>query len=84
MKNGAVLMNTSRGAIVDENALFVELQSGRIKAAFDVYWHEPYHGMLKELHPDPFYMTPHVASTCKGFIEGCRRNLDDLIIELQK
>jgi phosphoglycerate dehydrogenase-like enzyme len=82
MKNNSVLINAARGAIVDENALFIEFQNGRLKAAFDVYWHEPYNGKLKEFYPDPFYMTPHIASTCRGFIEGCRQNLDDLIDEL--
>ena len=83
MKNNSTLINAARGAIVDEDALFAELQNGRIKAAFDVYWHEPYNGKLKEFYPDQFYMTPHIASTCRGFIEGCRKNLDALITELQ-
>ena len=83
MKDNSVLINAARGAIVDENALFAELKNGRLKAAFDVYWHEPYIGKLKELYPDPFFMTPHIASTCKGFVEGCRKNLDALITELQ-
>ena len=83
MKNNSVLINTARGALVDEDALFAELNNGRLKAAFDVYWHEPYIGKLKELYPDPFFMTPHIASTCKGFVEGCRKNLDALITELQ-
>jgi len=83
MKSGAILVNTARGAIVDEDALYHEIKQGRIHAAFDVYWHEPYNGRLKELHPDLFYMTPHVASTSRGFVEECRRNLDDLIGELQ-
>lgn len=83
MKNKSTLINAARGAIVDEDALFAELQNGRIKAAFDVYWHEPYNGKLKKFYPDPFFMTPHIASTCKGFVEGCRKNLDDLIIDLQ-
>lgn len=82
MKDGAILINTARGAIVDEDALFHELLAKRIKAAFDVYWQEPYEGKLKDLYPDPFYMTPHVASTCKEFLTGCRKDLDSLISEL--
>lgn len=82
MKNGSILINTARGAVVDEDALFNEIKTNRLKAAFDVYWEEPYCGKLKEFHPKNFYMTPHVASTCSGFLEGCRRDLDILINEL--
>jgi phosphoglycerate dehydrogenase-like enzyme len=82
MKNGAVLVNTARGSIVDEDALYSEISSGRLRAAFDVFWQEPYNGKLKEFHPEKFYMSPHVASTCNGFLDGCRNALDDLLIEL--
>jgi len=83
IKDGGVLINTARGAIVDENALYKDIKSGRIKAAFDVYWQEPYEGILKEFHPESFYMSPHVASTCSGFLEGCREDLNKLIIGLK-
>jgi len=84
MKNNSVLINTARGAIVDEDALFKELEIGRFKAAFDVYWHEPYNGKLKTIDPDYFYMTPHVASTCRGFLEGCKKDLDKLILNIER
>jgi phosphoglycerate dehydrogenase-like enzyme len=41
MKDGAVLVNTARGAIIDEAALPAELARGRIWAALDVYEIEP-------------------------------------------
>jgi glyoxylate reductase len=41
VKDGAILINTARGSIVDERALIRELQSGRISAGLDVYTHEP-------------------------------------------
>ena len=84
IKNGSVLINTARGAIVDEDALYEELTEKRIKAAFDVYWQEPYKGKLKEFHPGRFYMTPHVASTCVDFLIGCRNSIDELISEINK
>ena len=83
MKNNAVLVNTARGAIVDEDALYTEISSNRLRAAFDVFWQEPYDGKLMKFHPDSFFMSPHVASTCTGFLEGCRNGLDLLIKELK-
>lgn len=68
MKNGAALVNTARGPVVDENDLFEELSTGRIRAAFDVFWEEPYRGKLTALPPDRFLVSPHVASTCREFL----------------
>lgn len=83
MKDGSALINTARGSLVDEQALYDEIKNGRIKAAFDVFWNEPYNGKLKEFYPNQFYMTPHIASTCEGFLTGCRQSLDMLIKELK-
>jgi phosphoglycerate dehydrogenase-like enzyme len=38
---GALLVNTARGAIIDEEAMAKELQTGRFKAILDVYEEEP-------------------------------------------
>ena len=82
MKDGAILVNTARGSIVDEDALFAEISSGRLRAAFDVFWQEPYIGKLKKFHPDKFYMSPHIAGYTDSFLLGCRKALDSLISEL--
>jgi phosphoglycerate dehydrogenase-like enzyme len=47
MKQGAILINTSRGPLIDEKAMLAALQAGRIVAALDVYDQEP----LPEDHP---------------------------------
>lgn len=41
MKDGALLVNTSRGTVLDEEALGREVMSGRLRAALDVFKEEP-------------------------------------------
>ncbi len=62
MKSSAYLVNTSRGPVVDENALVEALQSGTIRGAgLDVYEFEP--EMARGLSKLPnVVMTPHIAS----------------------
>jgi phosphoglycerate dehydrogenase-like enzyme len=75
MKEGAILINTSRGNIVSEDALFDEISQKRIKAAFDVFWTKPYNGKLKQFHPDYFLMTPHIAGKSDSGIRGTAEDL---------
>ena len=70
ISDGSLIVNTARGPIIDEQALYSELKNGRIHAAIDVFWEEPYHGILTELENENIKLTPHVASTCKDFLDG--------------
>lgn len=79
MSDGACLVNTARGAIVDESALLREISSGRLRAIFDVFWEEPYSGALREFHPDRFVMSPHIASHCHEFVESLAEDFRTLI-----
>ncbi len=62
MKDGAVLINTSRGANVDEEALLEALNSGKLRAAgLDVYQQEPTVNQALYGHPQ-VSCTPHIGS----------------------
>lgn len=61
MKNGAFLLNLSRGGIIDETALYYSLKNNLLAgAAVDTFETEPYHGPLVEL--DSVILTPHMGS----------------------
>lgn len=64
MSEHAILINCSRGGIVDENALFQALKKKKLAgAAVDVFEQEPYQGPLCEL--ENIILTPHIGSYAK-------------------
>jgi len=70
MKQDAILLNTSRGAIVDENALIEALQNGKLAGAgLDVYANEPLpvDSPLRKL--DNVILTPHIGWTVEEVFE---------------
>ena len=80
MKRSAYLINTARGAHVDEEALVKALKEGEIAgAAMDVYEHEP------KIHPelltlDNVVLSPHTGTgTWEGRIAMCENVCDNIL-----
>jgi D-3-phosphoglycerate dehydrogenase len=64
MKPEAVIVNTARGSLIDEEALIDALEKGVIGgAALDVFGNEPYYGKLKNF--DNVILTPHIGTYAK-------------------
>ena len=62
MRSGATLINTGRGALVDEEALIQELSRGRLRAGLDVFESEPLPADHPLLRLDNAVLLPHVGS----------------------
>jgi len=80
MKDGAYLINCARGGIVDEDALYDALKSGKLAGgALDVFEVEP-PGEHKLLELDNFICTPHLgASTLEAQINVAVAAADQII-----
>jgi phosphoglycerate dehydrogenase-like enzyme len=82
MKPDAVLINTARGGLVDQEALTDALTSGRLGGAgLDVFVHEPHDASEALFHLENVVLTPHIAWLTTGTfdrsfalaVENCRR-----------
>ena len=94
MKSNAFLINTARGSLVDESALFNALEKGELAgAALDVFSEEPYAPQKEDLRTlENIILTPHCASNTTEAnarmagicISNCRafseKNADELIL----
>jgi glyoxylate reductase len=83
LRDGACLVNTARGQIVDEDALVRELVSGRLEAGLDVFAHEP--EVPRELLGLPnVVLTPHIGSATAETREAMTGVLVDNLLAVER
>lgn len=76
MRGGAVLINTSRGGIVDEAALASALRAGHLRgAALDVFEHEPLPAGGPLVDVPNLILTPHIA----GLTQEANTRVSDMV-----
>ena len=80
MKDEALLINTARGALIDEPALIRELEKGRFFAFLDVTDPEPPAADSPLRRLENVVVTPHSA----GCIEDCSRMGEMAVEELRR
>jgi glyoxylate reductase len=79
LRDGAALVNTARGDVVEQDALVREVVSGRIRAALDVFTGEP--GVPAELLNLPnVILTPHIGSATVATREAMTRLVVDNLL----
>ncbi len=80
MKDGVILINTSRGGLIDETSLLEALNSGKVKAAgLDVFINEPTPNADLLAHPN-VSSTPHIGAETEEAQERIGIELADNII----
>jgi D-3-phosphoglycerate dehydrogenase / 2-oxoglutarate reductase len=82
MKEGALLINTARGGIVDEEAVATALEEGRLGgAAFDSFVSEPPQGSPL-LQIDSFIGSPHAGASTLEAVERTGIRALERLLEL--
>lgn len=79
LKDGAIVINTARGGLIDESALIRELVSGRLSAGLDVFDQEPLPVDSPLLSLENVVLVPHLgsatAATRQAMLERALANL---------
>jgi len=82
MKRSAILINTARGAVVDEPALVKALQTKTIAGAgLDVFEQEPVRPDHPLLRMDNVVLTPHISA---GTVDALRQKMRSVFANLQR
>ena len=83
MQDGSVLVNVSRGPVVEREPLIAALDSGRLRAAgLDVFWEEPV-DPADPVFDREVFATPHGASACDIFLQGTSEVVRDNVARIE-
>ncbi|RRK33737.1 hydroxyacid dehydrogenase [Schaedlerella arabinosiphila] len=76
MKDGVIILNSARGGLVNEQALYDALKSNKVAAFWgDALWEEPYEGIIKECKNA--ILTPHICT----YTTSCRTSMEKQAVE---
>lgn len=71
MKRGVIILNSARGGLINEAALYQALQEETVSAFWgDAFWEEPYTGKLTEC--ENAILTPHIST----YSRQCREQME--------
>jgi D-3-phosphoglycerate dehydrogenase len=85
MKHGVYIVNTARGAIIDEKALYEALVSGKVAgAALDVFESEPLNSENPLTRLDNVILTPHLAASCEETLKRLAVAVAEKVIQALK
>ena len=81
MKDGAMVINTARGKLINEDALLKALTNGKIHStALDVHYEEPIKGSPKFAKLDNVILTPHIAGlSFESFFSMMNGAIDNIV-----
>lgn len=76
LRHGAFVLNSARGTVVNEDALYEGLQSGHVGGFWgDALWKEPYDGKIGECKNA--ILTPHICT----YTKTCRESMESQAVE---
>lgn len=85
MKSGAMVVNTARGKLIDETALYEALKEGKLRmSAMDVHYEEPMQKDSPLMNLNNVILTPHIAGLSYETFFAMMKGAVDNIMSFEK
>ena len=82
MKKNAILINTSRGKVINDKDLISALSTNQIRgAALDVYAQEPLNPKSELFNLDNVLLSPHISGNFSSYQENMIKQFGDMLIK---